>query len=164
MSRSAQPLHAMPMPPMAMPTLSSQLPDGDDDDEVEDSSQDDGHMVALLEKLKSAKQNIDSSRNKRKTKQLIEQGVERYEAESDELLKKHNKRWAAKFGNMQGKSKRLRTAVHEQTRLCSAHSEECAAALELHGAKLQGILHTLEDLGKECDRSKGASECKMGQD
>jgi hypothetical protein len=55
---------AKPLPTMAMPTLSSQLLEGDDLDEEEDSSQDDGHMVALLEKLKSAKQNIDSSRNK----------------------------------------------------------------------------------------------------
>jgi hypothetical protein len=41
-----------------------------------------------------------SSILRRKTKQLIEQGVERYQAESEELLKKHNKRWAAKFGNV----------------------------------------------------------------
>jgi hypothetical protein len=65
---------------------------------------------------------------------------------------------------MQGKSKRLRTAVDEQSRLAGVNSEECAASLELHGAKLQGILHTLEDLRKECDRSKGANESKMGQD
>jgi hypothetical protein len=56
----------MSMP--TMPTMPSELVEDDDlenhDDEEDESQDDDGHMVALLEKLNSAKQNIDSSRNK----------------------------------------------------------------------------------------------------
>lgn len=45
---------------------------------------------------------------RKKTKQLIEQSAERFNDDTDEVVNKHNKRWAAKFGNVRVSLFRIR--------------------------------------------------------
>lgn len=113
---------AAPLPPAALPTMPAldlvdQAEDFDDD---EDDPQDENHLMNILYKLKNAKNTLDSSRQKyvvscsfirycsvhdgllrfyrKKAKQLIEQTSVRFASDADDVVSKHHKRWAAKFG------------------------------------------------------------------
>eukprot|EP01032_Pedospumella_encystans_P025887 gene25887-29242_t len=151
MSSKVSSLSALP----SMPDLDV----GEDEDiEMADDNQDENHLLSILQKLKTAKRTLDSSRQKKKARQLLEQSSARFNTDADEVVSKHNKRWTNKINALQQKIKKLKMSVEDKLKTWGEANADFEQRLKEHRIGIQNVLHSLQELEKESKASKEARD------
>jgi histone H3/H4 len=127
----------------SMPKSIADLPllnEEDDEDEERKDGEEEKKLVSVLLQLKAAKSTLNDSRKKKQRKKVIEEVTEKFVAQSQALITKHNKRWTAKVADMTLKCKKLKVQTEDILQKAKGCKKEFQESINLHQNKSKGLL------------------------
>lgn len=130
-----------------MPKSIADLPllnEEDDEDEERKDGEEEKKLVSVLLQLKAAKSTLNDSRKKKQRKKVIEEVTEKFVAQSQALITKHNKRWTAKVADMTLKCKKLKVQTEDILQKAKGCKKEFQESINLHQNKSKGLLDSLK--------------------
>jgi len=105
--------HPIPSLPISKPILPEFKINIDDEEELNDDEEDENHLLNILSKLKEAKKSIDTSKSKKRSREIIENAYQEYKNESKQMILRHNRRWNSKQNEAISKGNMLKMNIKQ---------------------------------------------------